>query len=154
MERTLVILKPDSLQRGLMGKIIGRIEERGLRIIAMKMMRISPMLAEQCYEAHKNKPFYKPTIQFITSAPSVAMVVEGLQAVRVMRTMIGTANPRSSAPGTIRGDLGLSPQRNLVHGSDDLESAEYEIALFFEPEEICHYDRDIERWIAPDTPEF
>ncbi len=146
MERTLVILKPDAVQRGLIGPILTRIEQRGFRIAAMKMMRISRELAEQHYAEHKGKSFYEGLIAFITSAPVVVMVVEGPQAVRIIRQMMGKTNAADAAPGTIRGDFALS-MKNLIHGSDSPESAAREIALYFTEEEILTYERPADRWI-------
>ncbi len=147
MERTLVILKPDAVQRGLIGPILTRIEQRGFRIAAMKMMRISRELAEQHYAEHKGKSFYEGLIAFITSAPVVVMVVEGPQAVRIIRQMMGKTNAADAAPGTIRGDFALSTRKNLIHGSDSPESAAREIALYFTEEEILTYERPADRWI-------
>ncbi len=146
MERTLVILKPDAVQRGLIGPILTRIEQRGFRIAAMKMMRIGRELAEQHYAEHKGKSFYEGLIAFITSAPVVVMVVEGPQAVRIIRQMMGKTNAADAAPGTIRGDFALS-MKNLIHGSDSPESAAREIALYFTEEEILTYERPADRWI-------
>lgn len=151
IERSLILVKPDGVQRGLIGEIISRIEKRGLRIDAMKLMHVSRELAEQHYGEHEGKPFYNSLIEFITSAPVVAMVVAGPQAVGVMRAMMGTTDARSAAPGTIRGDFGLSNGTNLVHGSDSLESAQKEIVRFFTSDEMCTYTRDIEVWINPEV---
>lgn len=151
VERTLILLKPDAVQRGLIGEIIGRIERRGLKIVGLKMMRVTPELAERHYGEHKGKPFYEPLVRFITSAPIVAMVVEGPQAISVMRAMMGKTDAKQAEPGTIRGDLGLSNRHNLVHGSDSPESAAREIALFFAPEELYAYGRSSEAWIDPDA---
>ena len=145
MERTLVILKPDAVQRGLIGPILTRIEQRGFRIVAMKMMRISRELAERHYAEHKGRSFYEGLIAFITSAPVVVMVVEGPQAVRIIRQMMGKTNAADAAPGTIRGDFALS-MKNLIHGSDSPESAAREIALYFTEEEILTYERPTDRW--------
>lgn len=151
MERSLVILKPDAVQRGLIGQIIERIERRGLRIAAMKMLRVSRELAERHYSEHKGKSFYEPLLAFITSGPAVALVVEGPDAIAVLRAMMGKTNAKEAAPGTFRGDYGLSNRHNLVHGSDSPESATREIALFFDPAEILEYRRDAEKWIDPDA---
>ncbi len=151
VERTLILLKPDAVQRGLIGEIIGRIERRGLKIVGMKMMRVTPELAERHYGEHKGKPFYEPLVRFITSAPIVAMVVEGPQAISVMRAMMGKTDAKQADPGTIRGDYGLSNRHNLMHGSDSPESAEREIALFFNSEELFAYARSSEAWIDPDA---
>ncbi len=151
LEQSLIILKPDTIQRGLVGRIISRIEQRGLRIAGMKMMWIDRKLAEQHYGEHKGKSFYEPLLKFITSSPVVVMLVEGPEAISVMRMMMGTTNSKAAAPGTIRGDFGLSNRHNLVHGSDSSASAEREVALFFEPEEIYDYQRVTEPWADPDA---
>jgi nucleoside-diphosphate kinase len=147
VERTLVIVKPDAVQRGLIGEIVGRVERRGLRIVAMKLMQIDPALAERHYAVHKGKPFYPGLIRYITSAPVVAMVLEGKNAIEDVRRTMGATNPADAAPGTIRADLGLEVGRNLVHGSDGAETAAFEIPLFFGDEEILEYARDVDRWI-------
>lgn len=147
MEQTLVIIKPDAVQRGLIGEIVGRLERRGLRIVAMKMMQISPQLAERHYAVHKGKPFYAGLIRYITSAPVVVMVLEGNGAIDIVRRTMGATNPADAAPGTIRADFGLEIGRNLVHGSDSPETAAFEIPLFFTQEEILSYPRDTDRWI-------
>jgi len=151
LEQSLIILKPDTVQRGLMGRIISRIERRGLRIAGIKMMWIDRELAERHYGEHKGKSFYKPLLEFITSAPVVVMLVEGPEAISVMRKMMGTTNSKAAVPGTIRGDFGLSNRHNLVHGSDSPASAKREVALFFEPEEIHDYQRVTEPWADPDA---
>lgn len=135
-ERTLVLLKPDAVQRRLMGEIIRRIEQKNLNIIAMKMIRIDKNLAEAHYEEHREKPFFRDLIDFITAGPVVAMVVEGPEAVSVIRKLMGATNPFQAEPGTIRGDFGLDLTANLIHGSDSVESAKIEIRRFFKPEEI------------------
>ena len=135
-ERTLVLLKPDAVQRRLMGEIIRRIEQKNLNIVAMKMIRIDKNLAETHYEEHREKPFFRELIDFITAGPVVAMVVEGPDAVSVVRRMMGATNPFQAEPGTIRGDFGLDLTANLIHGSDSVESAKIEIRRFFQPEEI------------------
>ncbi len=135
-ERTLVLLKPDAVQRRLMGEIIRRIEQKNLNIIAMKMIRVDQKLAETHYEEHREKPFFRELIDFITAGPVVAMVVEGPDAVSVVRRMMGATNPFQAEPGTIRGDFGLDLTANLIHGSDSVESAKIEIRRFFQPEEI------------------
>ena len=147
MQRTLILLKPDAVQRALVGEIISRIEGKGLKIAAMKLIHVSQELANQHYGEHVGKPFFDGLVSFITSSPLVAMVVEGVNAVDVMRNIIGATNPAESAPGTIRGDLGLTIGMNLIHGSDSLESANNEVARFFSPDEIIDYDRAIDSWI-------
>ncbi len=131
MERTFVMLKPDAVQRRLIGKLIGRIEAKNLTIVAMKMMRIERKIAETHYGEHREKPFFRELVDFVTSGPVVAMIVEGPNAISVMRTLMGATNPFNAAPGTIRGDFGLDLTKNLIHGSDSPESAKREIALFF-----------------------
>jgi nucleoside-diphosphate kinase len=140
MERTLVILKPDALQRGLVGRIIERFEAKGLKIVALKLARLARDLAERHYAPHKGKPFYEPLIRFMTSAPVVFLVLEGKGAVAVVRKMMGATFGPDAAAGTVRGDFGVSNRFNLVHGSDSPEAAAHEIALFFRPEELLDWD--------------
>jgi nucleoside-diphosphate kinase len=146
MERTLVLIKPDAIQRGLAGEIISRLERRGLRIVAMKMMRLDQSLAHRHYAEHREKPFFPSLVQFITSAPLIACVMEGPHAIEVVRQTMGATDPKKAAPGTIRGDLGLDITHNLIHGSDSPQTAQREIALFFQEDEILSYERDIDRW--------
>jgi nucleoside-diphosphate kinase len=147
VEQTLVIIKPDGVQRQLIGPIITRLERRGLKIVAMKMMQVSTDLAREHYAIHEGKPFYEPLIQYITSSPVVVLVVEGPNAIEVTRNTMGATNPVSAAPGTLRADYGLEIGRNLVHGSDGPETAVAEIALWFDQSEILSYERDVDRWI-------
>jgi nucleoside-diphosphate kinase len=147
MERTLVVLKPDSVQRQLVGEIIARFEQKGLKIVAMRMVTVSRDLARKIYAAHEGKDFFAPLIEFITTGPVVAMVLEGLGAVGVVRSMIGPTYGTEAAPGTIRGDFGLSQRYNLIHGSDSPESARSEIELFFSPNELMEYEMQDARWI-------
>ncbi len=147
MERTLVIIKPDGVQRQLIGPIITRLERRGLKIVAMKLIQVSDDLARKHYAVHEGKPFYEPLIQYITSAPVVVMVIEGPNAIEVTRNTMGATNPVSATPGTIRADYGLEIGRNLVHGSDGPETAAAEIALWFDQSELLTYQRDVDRWI-------
>ena len=147
MERTLVLVKPDGVQRGLVGKIIGRLENKGFRLVALKLMSVSRKLAEEHYGEHVDKPFFGDLVRFIISSPIVAMAIEGENAVQVVRTTMGLTNPQDAAPGTIRGDFGLTIGMNLIHGSDSGESAARELDLFFESSEILEYSKDIERWI-------
>jgi len=147
MERTLVILKPDAIQRGLIGPIITRLEQRGLRFAAMKLMPISPDLAARHYAIHKGKPFYEGLVQFITSGPVVAAVIEGKDAINIVRKTLGATSPANAEPGTIRADFGLEIGRNLVHGSDGPDTAAYEIPLFFAGDEILTYERAVDHWI-------
>lgn len=147
MERTLVLVKPDAMQRGLAGEVLGRLERRGLRIVGLKLLQVDRALAERHYAEHVGKPFYEGLIAYITSSPIIAAVFEGTDAVQAVRATMGKTDPREAAPGTIRGDLGLEVGRNLVHGSDSRESAAREIALFFRPEELLSYERAIDRWL-------
>ncbi len=148
MERTLILAKPDAVQRGLVGDIIARLERRGLQIVALKLMRVTPALAHEHYKEHQGKPFFAGLIDYITSCPIVAMVVQGPRAVDVARSTIGATDPAAAAPGTIRGDLGLTVGRNLVHGSDSPASAAREVALFFRPDELLDYARSSDTWIS------
>jgi nucleoside-diphosphate kinase len=148
MERTLIIIKPDAVQRGLIGPIINRLERRGLRLAALRLLAITPELAARHYAIHKGKPFYDGLIEFITSGPVVAAVVEGRDAINIVRNTMGATNPADAEPGTIRGDFGLEIGRNLVHGSDGPETAAYEIPLFFNENEIVSYWRAVDDWIC------
>ena len=148
MERTLFLVKPDGVQRGLVGEIISRLERRGLKLVAMKLMRLEEEQARRHYGEHVNRPFFPGLVDFITSAPLVAMVWEAENAVEVVRKTMGETDPVNSAPGTIRGDLGLNIGRNLVHGSDSTESAQREISLFFSPQEIQDYSRNSDPWVT------
>lgn len=145
MERTLILLKPDALQRGLVGRIIARFEDKGLKLVGMKLMKIAKDLAEKHYAPHKGKPFYPGLVQFMTSAPVVAMALEGIDAIKIARTMMGATFGADAAPGTLRGDFGVSRSFNLVHGSDSAESAARELELFF-PEGTVDYTLDSFRW--------
>ena len=147
MQRTLVLVKPDGVQRGLIGRIVARLEQRGLKLVAMKMMRISRELAGRHYAEHRGKPFYDGLIAFITSGPVVAMIWEGREAVTVVRSVMGSTDPLKAAPGTIRGDLALDLGMNLIHGSDSVDRAESEMALFFSADELHDYERTADRWI-------
>jgi len=147
-ERTLVIIKPDAVQRGLIGEIVSRFEKRGIKIIAMKMVKVSRELAEKHYGIHRGKPFFEPTVEYITSSPVVAMVLEGINAIDMVRKMMGKTNPQDAEPGTIRGDYGQFIGRNIVHGSDSKETAEFEINLWFDKKEICEYTRIDEEWLT------
>ncbi len=147
MEKTLVIIKPDGVQRGLSGTIVDRLEKRGLQLAAMKLMQITPDLARRHYAVHQGKPFFEGLIQYITSGPVVVMVVEGARAIEVVRRVMGATDPVRAEPGTIRGDFALDMGRNLIHGSDSPESAATEISLFFTPAEILSYPRVLDRWV-------
>lgn len=148
MERTLVLLKPDALQRRLVGTIISRLEAKGLKIVGMKLLWVSADLAARHYAEHVGKPFYGELVSFITSAPVVALVVEGPRAIEAVRGLMGKTNPFDAAPGTIRGDYGLSVGMNLVHGSDSSAAAAREIPLFFAPEEILDYALVDSPWLG------
>ena len=148
MERTLIIIKPDAVQRGLIGQIIHRFERRGLRIAALKFMQIDEKLARRHYAIHEGKPFYEPLVAYITSGPVVVMILEGKDAIQVARRTMGATNPAQADPGTIRADLGIEVGRNLVHGSDGPETAAFETSLFFDAGEIVSWQRDLERWIS------
>ena len=147
MSKTLVLLKPDTVQRALVGDIIARLERRGLKISGLKLMQVTDELAHQHYGEHEGKPFFADLVQFITSGPLVAMVLEGENAVQLVRTTMGSTNPADSPPGTVRGDYGMTIGMNLVHGSDSDESAEREIGLFFSPDEVIDYERGLEAWV-------
>ena len=147
MERTLVIIKPDGVQRALVGDIVSRFERRGLRLAAMKLMQMSLELAQRHYAVHEGKPFYESLLQYITSGPVVVMVLEGRDVIETVRLTMGATNPSRAAPGTVRADLALETGRNLVHGSDSPETAAYEIPLFFSDAEILSYPRDSDRWV-------
>ena len=147
MERTLVIIKPDGVQRGLVGPILTRLERRGLRLAAMKLIQITPELAARHYQIHQGKPFYEGLIGFITSGPVVVAVIEGQDAINTVRKTMGATNPAQAEPGTIRADYALEIGRNLVHGSDGGDTAAYEIPLFFTEAEILSYERAIDAWI-------
>ena len=147
LQRTLVIVKPDGVQRGLVGKILARFEERGFKIIALKMEQVSRELAEKHYEVHKGKFFYEGLVSYIGSSPVVVMVLEGHEAIGAVRAMVGATRPWEAAAGTIRGDYAMMGLRNLIHASDAPETAEKEIALWFKPEELLSYTREIDRWV-------
>ncbi len=148
MERTLVLLKPDAVQRGLIGIIVGRLEQRGLKLAGMKLLQVPRNLAEQHYAVHKGKPFYNGLIAYITSSPVVAMVWEGKRAIEVVRRTFGSTNPVDADPGTVRADYALEVGRNLVHGSDGPETAAYEIPLWFGEAEMLSWPRDSDKWIT------
>jgi nucleoside-diphosphate kinase len=147
MERTLVFMKPDAVSRRLVGEIVGRFERRGFCIVGLKMMRLDETFARRHYAAHQEKDFYKPLVRYTTSGPVVAMVLEGRNAVSVVRAMMGETFGSASPPGTIRGDLALSNRFNLIHGSDSPEAAESEIEAFFEDDELVRYAVDETRWL-------
>jgi nucleoside-diphosphate kinase len=147
VERTLVLLKPDAVQRGLIGVIITRLEQRGLKLAGMKFMQVPRDLAERHYAVHKGKPFYAGLIDYITSSPVVAMVWEGTRAIEVVRRTMGSTNPTNADPGTVRADYAVEIGRNLVHGSDGPETAAYEIPLWFSESELASWPRELDKWI-------
>jgi nucleoside-diphosphate kinase len=147
LEKTFVIVKPDAVQRGLVGEIVTRIERRGLRLTGMKFMQVSRALAEEHYAIHRDKPFYDGLIAYITSSPVVAMVWEGNKAVEAVRQLMGATNPTAAAPGTVRADFALEMLRNLTHASDSVENGVAEVALWFKPHELVSWQRDGERWV-------
>lgn len=147
-ERTFVMIKPDAVQRGLIGEIITRFEKKGIKLIAMKLVQVDRELAEKHYGIHKGKPFFEPTVQYITSSPVVAMVLEGINAIEMVRNMMGKTNPQEAKPGTIRGDYSQFIGRNIVHGSDGPDTAEFEINLWFTKKEITQYTRIDEEWMT------
>jgi nucleoside-diphosphate kinase len=147
MERTFIMIKPDGVQRNLVGEVIRRFETKGFKLVGLKLLSVSKELASKHYDVHKERPFFAGLVQFITSSPVVAMVWEGDGVVASARNLIGATNPLTSAPGTIRGDLGVSVGRNLIHGSDAIETAQYEIALWFTPEELVSWEPTITPWI-------
>ena len=156
MDTTLIILKPDTVQRALVGRIVSRFEDKGFQIVGAKLMRIAPDLAERHYQDHKGKPFYDGLVRFMTSQPVVVLALRGNQAVEVARKMMGATFGSNAEPGTIRGDFGLSRSFNLIHGSDSPESAQRELKLFFKDDEILSYERTTDQWVydmSGPTPE-
>ncbi len=147
MERTLVLIKPDAMQRGLAFEILGRLERRGLKIAALRLLHVDEALAKRHYSMHEGKPFFGPLVEYITSSPIVAAVFEGTKAIEAVRATVGATNPVAAGPGTIRGDFGLEIGRNLVHASDSPESAEREVGLFFEASQVHEVARDVDRWV-------
>lgn len=147
MERTFIAIKPDGVQRGLVGNIITRFESKGFKLVGLKLMKVSRELAEQHYDVHKERPFFAGLVEFIISSPVVAMVWEGDGVVASARKIIGATNPLSAEPGTIRGDLGVSVGRNLIHGSDAIETAQREIALWFKEEELAAWEPSMISWL-------
>ena len=147
MERTFAMVKPDGVQRGLVGEVVSRFEKKGIKIAALKLMQITPELAEKHYAEHKEKPFFDDLVSFITSGPVAAMVLEGENVIGMVRTMMGATNPKDSALGTIRGDFGMTIDKNIIHGSDSPESAVREISIFFAEDEIVTYTLAAEGWI-------
>ncbi|MBA3945037.1 MAG: nucleoside-diphosphate kinase [Herpetosiphonaceae bacterium] len=148
MERSLVILKPDALQRGLLGTLIGRLEARGLKFVGLKLMQIDDTLARKHYEIHKDRPFFPSLVQFIQSGPVVVIAIEGQDVIETIRSTVGATNPVKATPGTIRGDFAVSIGRNLIHASDTLANGQTEVNNFFESNELLgSYQRDTDKWI-------
>src|SRR5574338_1085804 len=147
MEKTLVLVKPDGVQRGLVGEIMARLERRGLKLSAAKFLQVPPALAEEHYAVHQGKPFYEGLVRYITSAPVMAMVWEGPNAVAAVRQTIGATRPTEAAPGSLRHDFALEVGRNLTHASDSPENGEKEVALWFKPEELVSWGREVDRWV-------
>lgn len=147
MERTFVLIKPDGVQRGLVGRIIGIFEKKGLKVVSIKMFWVTEDVAKKYYAEHEGKDFFPGLVEYVTSGPSVAIVLEGKGAVATVRGLIGTTDPAEAQPGTIRGDMGMDISRNLIHGADSLESAQREIRLFFSPQELLDYSRVDRTWL-------
>lgn len=150
MERSLIIVKPDAVQRGLISEILGRFERRGLKLVGLKLMQIDENLARQHYAEHDGKPFFAGLVSYITSTPVVVGVFEGPDAIKAIRTTVGSTRPSEAAAGTIRGDLGITVGRNLVHASDSVESGQREVAIFFNDNELLSYTRALDTWIVED----
>jgi len=147
MEKSLILLKPDSIQRSLVGPIISKIEQKGIKIVGIRMLQVDENLAKQHYHIHEGKPFFTNLIEFITSAPIIAIVFEAPNCVSQIRSIVGATDPSEANPGTIRGDLASTIDANLIHASDSIESAKYESELFFPNNEIFDYQKDIEKWL-------
>ena len=152
MQRTLVLAKPDAVQRGLIGEIIGRFERKGLKVAGLRLLSVSREMAEEHYAVHAGKHFYSGLVEFITSGPVAALALEGPDAIAVVRKIVGKTMPNEAEPGTIRGDLGVSGLRNLIHASDAPETAESELALWFGTDALVDYDREIDAWIVAEEP--
>ncbi len=148
MERTLILVKPDGVQRCLAGEILSRLERRGLKIAGLKMLQMDRALAEKHYDVHREKPFFNDLVKFITSGPVIAAILEGEKAIESTRQTMGATDPKKAAPGTIRADLGINMEHNLIHGSDSPENAEKEISIFFKSGEVLTYSRDVDRWLT------
>jgi nucleoside-diphosphate kinase len=147
-ERTFAMIKPDAVQRGLIGEILNRFEKKGIKIVALKLVAVDRKLAEKHYGIHKGKPFFEPTVQYITSSPVITMVLEGVNVIEMVRAMTGATDPQKAAMGTIRGDYGQFIGRNIIHASDGKDTAQFEINLWFTPEEITSYQRIDEKWLT------
>lgn len=147
LQRTLLLVKPDGVQRQLVGRVLARFEDRGLKIVGLKLVHVDRALAEQHYAVHREKPFFAGLVDFITSGPLVAAALEGPNAIAIVRAMNGATRPHEAAPGSIRGDLAVETAQNLVHASDSPETAADELALWFRPDELLAYERDVDRWV-------
>jgi nucleoside-diphosphate kinase len=152
MQRTLVLAKPDAVQRGLIGEILGRFERKGLKVVGLRLLSVPRPMAEEHYAVHAGKHFYDGLVEFITSGPVAAIALEGPDAIAVVRRMVGKTMPNEAEPGTIRGDLGISGLRNLIHASDAPETAEAELALWFGADALSEYDRAVDAWIVAEEP--
>jgi nucleoside-diphosphate kinase len=152
MERTLVLVKPDGVQRGLVGEIIGRLERKGLKLVGLRLLEVPRAMAERHYAVHTGKHFYAGLVEFITSGPVAAIAVEGPDAIAVVRKLVGATMPNQAEPGTIRGDLGVSGLRNLIHASDAVETANAELELWFGADGLVDYGREIDAWIVAEEP--
>jgi len=150
VERSFVMIKPDAVQRGIVGEVISRLERKGLKLCAMKMLKIDRQLAQRHYGEHEGKPFYEPLLRYITASPVVAMVIEGRNAISIIRKLVGATDVEEALPGTIRGDLVIHERSNIVHASDSSEGATREIGIFFSEDEILEYEKNIDRWIYYD----
>jgi nucleoside-diphosphate kinase len=147
MEKSLIILKPDAVQRGLIGPILTRLEQRGLKFSGLKLMQISQELASKHYSVHEGKPFYNSLVEYITASPVVVLAVQGADVIKIVRNTVGATKPAEATPGTIRGDFGLEIGRNLIHASDSPENGETEVSLFFQPSELLTWERNTDAWI-------
>lgn len=147
MEKSLIILKPDAVQRGLIGTVLTRLEQRGLKFAGMKLIQIDDALARRHYAVHEGKPFFQSLVSYITASPVVVLAVTGADVIQIVRSTVGATNPAKAAPGTIRGDFGLEIGRNLIHASDSPENGEQEVGLFFQPAELVEWKRDTDAWI-------
>jgi nucleoside-diphosphate kinase len=152
MERTLVLVKPDGVQRGLVGEIVGRFERKGLKVVGLRMLDVPRAMAEEHYAIHRGKHFYPDLVEFITSGPVAAIALEGPDAVAVVRRLVGSTMPNQAEPGTIRGDLGISGLRNLIHAADAVDTAQTELALWFGDELLVNYEREVDAWIVAEEP--
>ena len=149
MEQTLVIVKPDGVQRGLVGEVLSRFEKKGLKLVGLRLIQIDRALAERHYAVHQGKPFYDGLVNYITSSPVVVAAVEGPDAIAVVRRLVGATRSNEAAPGTIRGDFGLTVDRNIIHASDAPDTAKFEVGLYFGAGDVVGYTRDVDKWVAP-----